>query len=171
MYIFDKCTYYTVDMCKLSNDKILELRESLSINTEDDTKIYMSKTNIEKFDIPDIAIDYDSLDFDEDELEYILEEYLGSHNFYLVFGNNIRWNGESGYTIVDNIIDTVKRNYDCSINIIENPNKDVIICMESSHDCSTGSQVIIIGLTNQEYELLEELDFDDISNFVETKCK
>ena len=166
MNIFEKCTYYNVNLLKLSKEKRDELEKIRSIDS-DCSSLMLSEAEINKVNIPEEAIDYSNTEFDEDELRFILEDKVGKHPAYLVYGEHIKWNGASGYSIVDDICDTVKRDYDCSISIIVTPNARTLIGMESSHDAPTGAKITIIGLTNEEAEQLEYADFSEIEKFVE----
>lgn len=123
----------------------------------------VSSANIEKYNLEDYVKDYDEYD------EVLLGEYLidkiGKYPHYLVFASGCRWNGASGYTICDNILKTVSRDYDISL-YEDKPLKNGYAFTESSHDVPMGSTTYIIGLTEQEYERLEDAEFNEVEEFV-----
>ena len=167
MNILATCTYYAVNLLKLSEKERAKVEEMFSIDA-DCTTLMMSEENINILNLPEESIDYENSEFDQDELEQTLIEYVGKWPYYLVYGDHIRWNGASGYMIVDNITDIVlKRDYDCSINIIEHPKSNVFIGVESSHDVPTGARIIVIGITSEEADKLNDSDFDAVKRFVD----
>lgn len=171
MNILAKCTYYTVNLLKLSEKERAKVEEMFSIDADCST-FMMSEENINILNLPEESIDYENSEFDQDELEQTLIDYVGKWPFYLIYGNHIRWNGADGYMITDKITDTVlKRDYDCSISIIENPKSNVFIGLESSHDVPTGARITVIGITSEEADKLNDSDFDVIEKFVEKRSK
>lgn len=165
MNILAECTLYPIDILKLSEKTREELEKEYSIDS-DCTSILINGNDVEKLSIPEEAIDYDGVEFDSDTLEDVMTSYLGKHPYYLVFGQGMRYNGASGYKIVSNIIETCTRDYDISLSIVEDLGNDTIICIESSHDVPTGHKTIMIGLTNEEADGLEEYDFNEVEEFV-----
>lgn len=164
MNILGSCTYFTVNLLKLSS----KLKEAISRNydIEDNTStLIMSEESINEFNVPSEAIDYSTGEFDEEELRDLLVDMIGNHSDYLVLASGCRWNGSSGYMFCDDIVDTVKRNYSISLRLVEEF-KNGIECMESSHDVPTGSSTYIIGITSEERDHLEDVDFDEIEQFV-----
>lgn len=171
MNILSLCTYYAVNLLKLSEKERTRVEEIYGIDADDST-LMMSEENINILNLPEESIDYENYEFDRDELEQILIDYIGKWPFYLIYGNHIRWTGASGYMIVDTIADIVlKRDYDCSISIIENPKSNVLIGLESSHDVPTGAIITVIGITSEEADRLNDSDFDAIEKFVEKRSK
>lgn len=171
MNILAKCTYYAVNLLKLSEKERAKVEETFSIDADCST-LMMSEESINILNLPEESIDYENSEFDQDELEQTLIDYVGKWPFYLIYGNHIRWNGANGYMITDKITDIVlKRDYDCSINIIENPKSNVFIGLESSHDVPTGARITVIGITSEEADKLNDSDFDIIEKFVEKRSK
>ena len=164
--ILEECSYCDIDLLKINDSIRQELEKNYDIDA-DCTVLRLCESDILKYNIPEEAIDFDSFEFDEYELESILIDNIGKFPYYLVFANGCTWNGDSGYTFCNDIIKTVYRPYDISLSIIENI-KNGILCMESSHDVPTGSKTYIIGLSEEEYEKLEDSDFNDIKDFVES---
>ena len=167
--IFDSVTYYVVDLDKLDEETKKQLSSEYGFFDGDDT-IAMTLHDIDRYGIDSDAVHWDTADFNEDELEWLLESYLNSHPYYLVFASGCRWDGASGYKFCDDIKDTVYRDYDTSISI-EDHGPDCIKCRESSHDVPMGSTTIIIGLDSDDYEKLESADFDTIKEFAMSKFK
>ena len=169
MNILGSCTFYDVNLLKIPADIREKLDKEFDFDA-DSSEVRLSEETIDKYNIPSETVDYDSCDFDEDELEYTLEDLIGNHPNYLVFASGCRWNGASGYTFCDNITDTVKRNYEISLRLVEQF-KNGIECIESSHDVPTGSHTYIIGITDEERDSLEDADFSEIEEFVNRKRK
>lgn len=162
------CTTYTVNLLKINEEIREEIEQSWGKLDADCTEITMTLNDIDDFEIPSDVVDYDSFDFDEEELQYILEDLIGNHPHYLVFASNCTWNGVSGYKFCTNIIDTCARNYDISLTLKEK-GTNAILCTEYSHDVPTGSPTYIIGLSNKEYNKLENADFSEVENFAKSK--
>lgn len=168
MNILGSCTYYDVNVLRLSQDLYDKLNKEYAYIDADCSKLTMSENDISEFHIPCEAIDYDSFEFDEDELEFLLTELLGKHPYYIVLASGCRWNGSSGYKICENILEVCYRNYDITL-ILQEKHKDAIKCIESSHDVPTGSPTYIVGISQEEYEKIEDYDFNDIEKFVLSK--
>ena len=174
--ILDSVTYYDVNLNKVDDEIKKKIEEDFgAIDTElpDSEKIEpdwlnMTAHDIDRYGIDSSAVDWDSGEFIEEELEWLLESYLNSHPHYLVFASGCRWNGASGYTFCENITDTVKRNYEISL-VLEEQGESSIKCIESSHDVPTGSTTIIVGLTEEEYERLEDAEFSEVEKFAMSK--
>lgn len=168
MNILNACTTYNVNLLKVGMDIRAKLEESWGSLDADCQEITMNLNDIEEFEIPSNAVDYDSFEFDEEELQYILEDLIGNHPHYLVFASKCTWNGANGYKFCNNIIDTCVRNYEISLTLREK-GTNAILCTESSHDVPTGSPTYIIGLSNKEYNKLENADFSEVENFAKSK--
>ncbi len=162
-----ECTYHSVNLLKVPNELRNKIMEEAGLDADCTTYIE-SLDNIEFYNIPSEAVDWDDASFDEDQLESILLDTIGKFPHYLVFAQNCKWNGASGYKFCDNILNTVYRDYDSDI-IGEQQGKNAIKCKEYSHDVPTGAPTYIIGLTEEEYEKLLDSDFNDIEQFVQSK--
>lgn len=165
MNLTSQCTYYTVRLYQLPKDLDEHIRNKFAVDA-DCIEFELSEDDISDLDIPSETINYDSYRFDEDEFESIMEDYLGRHSKYLVFGEHIHWNGDSGYMIADSISDACTRKYDFTLNLIEELGSDAILCLESSHDAPTGAQVIFIGLSDEDAGYLEDCEFDEVEAFI-----
>lgn len=168
MNILNSCTSYSVDLLVAGEDIRKNIEESWGSLDADCQEVVMNLNDIEKYDIPAEAIDFDSVEFDEDELKDILEDLIGKHPHYLVFGRGMRWNGVSGYRFCDDIVSTCHRDYDISL-VLKEKGKNAIMCLESSHDVPLGHYTYIIGLSEEDYAKLDCVDFDEISQFVNTR--
>ena len=125
----------------------------------------MTDAGIDFTDIPEYGGTYW-----EETGKKVMSRFLRPANHYLVFAGGCRWNGASGYTIVDSIEKTVQRDYDVIINpCIGVPLGKTLICRESSHDAPMGGETVIVALTDREYASLTDAYFKDVQAFAE-KC-
>ena len=169
--ILDSVTYYAVDLTKVDTEIKKKMEEDFgSLEEENLGNQYLSMTmhDIDKFNIDYKAVNWDSSEFMEDELECLLESYLNKHPHYLVFASGCRWNGASGYKFCDDIKDTVYRDYEVTLTLEEH-SENCIKCRESSHDVPMGSTTIIRGLSKEEYEKLEDAEFAEVEQFAMSK--
>ena len=115
--------------------------------------------------------DYEDF-WDREEFVDTLLFFLKEYNHYLIVGYNSDWRGRTGYSLVNDVIDTVLRNYDVTQNIIgvTNSRKSLLI-MEYSHDVPMGHKTLIVGLTDNEYEKLENSSYEKVMDFADKKEK
>ena len=165
MNILESCTHYTIDLLKLFEIDSKKAEEILSDYGLDADTHYFDVLGTDLDDFPTEVIDYSSAEFDNYELEDLLNSYLGNHPHYLVFASGCRWNGASGYKFCENITDTVARNYDVTLDLQESVSDRAIKCRESSHDVPMGSTTIIVGISEDEYDDLSEKEFKDVEDF------
>lgn len=163
--LFDLCTTYSVNIIQFSEELREKLENYYGPIDADCPYITLCATEINELEIPEEYIDYDSMEFDEDSFEEILENKIGKYPYYLVFANSCTYNGMDGYKICNNIISTCSRPYEISLYLEKEINGKAIVCKESSHDVPMGSTTIIVGLTNEEYEKLEDANFSEIEEF------
>lgn len=161
------CTYYSVDLSKVSPELRTKLINDAGLD-EDQRTYTESGDNLEYYHIPAEAVNWDSAWFDGDELSELLTENIGKFPYYLVFAKNCTWNGSSGYTFCDKIVNTCYRDYDVTL-ILEKTGKNAILCTESSHDVPCGAPTYIVGLNEKEYNKLQDASFDDIEKFALSK--
>lgn len=110
--------------------------------------------------------DYECCDFDEEIFYDFIEDLLGNSNHYLCIDYGANWRGAIGYGIFDNKEKCFVRSYDCSQFIIgATVGGKALSIRESSHDCPTGAEILIIRLTDKEYNMLENKEFNDIIEF------
>lgn len=110
-------------------------------------------------------------DFDGAERAFALEDLLKPSNHYLVMAHSCRWNGASGYKIVDSLDEVLNRDYEVSIypTAVSKGGK-CLVCRESSHDVPMGATTSITALTESEYARLSAwyTDWDTVAKFAET---
>ena len=164
MNILDSCTFYEVDQTKLNSE---QLRNFVG-DSLDEGSLIISLEEIKNADIPEEAIDWESGGFDREELNYILTDKIGRLPHYLVIACGCRWNGASGYMFTDEITKTCERSYDISLDLVEE-GRNAIKCRESSHDVPMGGTTYIIGLTEEEFELLEDKELDKLIEITEAR--
>lgn len=113
---------------------------------------------------------YDGADFDYDELEAKLQQFIRPSKHYLVFAYGVRWDGANGYMFANSLRKAIFRNYETSIYPISaTQNGKTLVCRECSHDVPTGARTVIIALTDTEYECLCRRGFNAIQDFAQ-KC-
>ena len=111
-----------------------------------------------------------------DEYMYkdFISELIKPYNHYLVCAYHCRWDGASGYKIADSLEDALSRDYDYHQYFMGGSRGGkTILLSESSHDVPMGHRVVIIGLTNKEYEKLSywDVDFKTVFDFAERNSK
>lgn len=111
-------------------------------------------------------IDYDYADFDEIQYKDYIHELVKKAEHYLVFLPNSTWNGASGCGIVNSLEDAFYRDYDCSqyVKAVSKGNKAVLL-KEYHHDVPMGHHVVIVALTDREYNKLEDSNFYKMQDF------
>lgn len=164
MNIIEACTYYDFKGT-LTPEDIKVIRDA-GFDYEEGEYQNIDGQSISDWNLEDYII-WESADFDDLECQDLLESWVGKHHHYLVFASGCRWNGASGYTICDNVLDTIRRNYDVTICYRKHIEGRALICDESSHDVPTGSTTVIVGLTDDEYEKLEDAEFSEVEAFAE----
>ena len=88
------------------------------------------------------------------------------YSHYLVVLFNSRWTNASGYKIFDKYIDCFIRDYDVSMYVKSSSGKGKSLGLrEYHHDKPMGHESIIIGLTEAEYEKLENMSIEDIISY------
>lgn len=95
-------------------------------------------------------------DLQEDYISDLINQCFTYDN-YLLFSRNYGWDARIAYKIASNDIDLFYRDYDTNL-YYENSTKNgkIIKMVETSHDAPMGSTFYYIGLTNQEYEKIEQ---------------
>ena len=111
-------------------------------------------------------IDWDWVDFDERLFVDILcfqQGYLQPDAYiYLVLGSCMGWQHLDGYKFADSVPDAMLQDYDCSIYLeISNFDGKVLTYTETSHDAPMGASMIIIALTEEEYDAITDDGYDD----------
>ncbi len=108
-------------------------------------------------------------DFDDYEFTNFISQLIKKGNYYLIFLSHSRWNGASGYKIVNDIDKAFYRDYDCSQYVTGGSiGGKVLQLSEYHHDCPMGHTSYIVALTDKEYERLDNSDFKTIQEFAES---
>lgn len=158
-------TYYTVPIKDIYEDKRAEFDENEDGTVSLDYVTVYSGEYIENYD----NVEYDYTD--EWEIDYILNNLMNykKYSHYLVVLFNSRWTGASGYKITNDYISCFERDYDCTMKLVSGSVKGKFLELrESHHDCPTGHTSIIVGLTEKEYEKLDNMSIDKIIEFGES---
>lgn len=128
---------------------------------ENDTPIIFADLN----DLID-ETDYECCDFDDSIFYEFIEDLLKTSEHYLCIDYGANWRGAIGYGIFDNKEKCFVRNYDCSQFVIgATIGGKALSIRESSHDCPMGAEILIIRLTDKEYNMLQNKEFNDIIEF------
>lgn len=124
----------------------------------------MSEAGIETYDA-------ESAEYDDEQANDILSQFIRPSSHYLVYAAGCRWNGADGYKLVHDMAGLVRRSYDATISpVAASKNGKVLICRESSHDVPMGSTTIMVALTDREYDRFKEADFASVRKWAE-KCR
>lgn len=122
-------------------------------------------------DVYDICEDYCNVEYayyDYDMFKDFID-YLMNHKKYehfLVVAYGCTWRKSTGYSFVHNYEDCFKRNCDVSQYYVKSsPKGKVLVLNEYTHDVPTGYNVVIIGLTDSEYQKLDNSCYDDVIAF------
>lgn len=118
----------------------------------------------------DLYLDCRFVGRDRNALLYALEDLIKEAPHYLVFASNCRWDGASGYKIVDFMEEIVARDYEVSIYPIGvSKGGKTLMCREYSeysHDVPMGARTTIIALTEKEYGRLIDASWEQVAKFV-----
>lgn len=153
--------YYNVPIKNIKEDKINEFEYD-----EDTDYILLDANSLDEYldSYDDVSYEYT----DEDEcfgVSYDLMNYK-KYNHFLVVAFNSTWNGASGYKLCDNYIDCFYRSYDCCMYVVGSSKSGKYLELrESHHDVPCGHTTIIIGLTDKEYEKIENESVENVIDY------
>ena len=167
MNVLAACTYFDVDISKLPKDVYEKIDNDYGGLEDEGAYIRMSEDNIDYYNVPSEAVDYSDGDFDEYELEAIMSDILGNYPHYLVFAAGCRWNGASGYKVVEDVKETCYRGYDITLELKERGKRKALF-RESSHDVPMGSTTYMLGITEEEYDRILDMEFNEVEEFVDS---
>ena len=107
-------------------------------------------------------------DFDEWMFKDFINSLMKFADYYLVCAYNSNWLRQTGYKIVDDVEDAFRRNYDVSQYYRggSSGGKSIMIS-EFHHDCPMGHSTMIIGLTEKEFNKLDNSDFETVIKFAD----
>lgn len=159
--------YYNIPIKDIYEDKRDEFDyEDLNDSVLLDNISIDSGCYVENFD----NIEYDYTD--EIEIEDTIMQLMNykKYNHYLVVLSNGHWTGASGYKIFDNYMECFYRDYGVNMYVKGSSRSGKYLKLrEYHHDAPMGHDSIIIGLTDREYEKLDNMNIDEIIDFGE-KC-
>lgn len=109
---------------------------------------------------------YECCDFDEEIFEDFIDSLIKDSNHYLLVNYGGNWRGQTGYKFTNSKIECFLRDYDCSQYVMGGTTGNKVLSIrESHHDCPMGAEMLIIALTDSEFEKLECSSFDEIIEF------
>jgi hypothetical protein len=130
----------------------------------------------EPYSVPYEAVDYftneNDFYFYEDEFEDYVNGLLKEYPRYIVCAFNHTWDKRTGYKVVKELKEAFMFDYEVSIYLEETSkhNKSALFKIHS-HDNPMGSNFIILGLTYNEFEKVENMGFDSAIDFIKSKTK
>ena len=111
-------------------------------------------------------------EFDDIEFDDFVGELIKKTEHYLIVAYNSNWRGQTGYKFVNSIRDIFIRDYECSQYVMGgNKDNSILSLKEFHHDCPMGFECVVIALTDEQFENLENAKFDDIVSFGDEKRK
>lgn len=108
--------------------------------------------------------------------EYVFSDFINGlikpFEHYLVCAYNSNWLKQTGYKIVDSLEDAFNRSYDVSQYYSggSSGGKSIVIT-EYHHDVPMGHSTMIIGLTDKEFDKLDNSDFETVIKFADEKME
>lgn len=160
--IIGSCTTYNINLSKLS-DEIKELIY-LEYDNRDIEMATLSVNQIRKFNIPSNAIDYNSEEKSEEDLDAMMLNLVGNYNHYLLINERLTHNGFNGHTFISNRVDILDMFQELYIQSELIPNK-VILGKVDFYEDYFNQPITIIGLSDKEYNNIKEMDYFAIKEF------
>lgn len=161
--IQDMFTYEMIDVDKLSEERKIAWGLDEECNT-------LTRADVDKLvelgEIDYCDVSYDYMDWDDVAYYEFIHELVKKANNYLVYLPHSTWRGSSGCGIVNSLEDAFYRGYECSqcVKGVTKGNKAVLL-REAHHDVPTGHDAVIIALTDKEYSMLSNSDFETMEKF------
>jgi|GEM_PF-1836674 len=161
-------TLYPVDIDKVTDEKFLKEYSGADCTVLLDEKA-INSYNQSVYE----ATDWSDGEIDEDFRDEVLSSLLRPSYGYLVFTRGCRWDGASGYKLVKNVEEAFSRSYEASISPVSvSTGGKTLVCCESSHDVPTGSETIVVALTEKEYDRLDYYaDFEEVARFAKNHAE
>jgi hypothetical protein len=161
--IYSLFTYWSVPIDDVAKEYQDEYRENYEDEIAEYDHVVVTEDMIEDFSYADF------MSFERDEfLYYVTDELLpGDYYGYLAFMYRANWRGSSAYTLTEDIERAVFFDHDASL-YYQSKGPGYVKLTYASHDLPMGSDYYIIGLDRDTYETLEELDFNEVKDFVST---
>lgn len=160
----------------LSNIKV-ELRNDfqdweLYSDIADGTMVCIWYTDIDYYCIDNTNWEYDATGRDEYMFEDYIDNLISDYDYYLVCAYNCTWDKRTGYKIVDEKRKIFDRNYDVSQYVIgSDVNGKILLLSELHHDCLTGHETFVVGLTEEDYHKLEDVNWETVIEFANQESK
>lgn len=160
-------TLYPVNIDKVKDEKFLKEY------SDADCTVLLDEEAISSYDQSVYeATDWSDAEIDEDLRDEVLSSLIRSGYGYLIFAKGCRWDGASGYRLVKNVDEAFSRNYEASISPVSvSAGGKTLVCRESSHDVPTGSETIVVALTEKEYDRLDYADFEEVARFAKNHAE
>lgn len=113
-------------------------------------------------------INYEWSDWDDLAYKDFIAQLVKNSNHYMVYLPHSTWRGATGCGFTDDLKDAFYRGYDCSqyVKAVTKGNKACLL-RESHHDVPMGHYVVIIALTDKEYEHYNNSSFEECIKFAE----
>ena len=155
--------YYSIPIQDIYENK----REEFDYENMED-RILIDRATL---DSGEYVENFDNVEYDyTDEIE--IDDYLTSlmnckqYSHYLVVLFNARWTNASGYKFFDNYTECFYRDYDNTMYVKGSSRSGKYLKLkEYHHDKPMGHDSIIIGLTDTEYDKLQNKNIDEIINY------
>lgn len=161
---------YTISLNKLPD--IIKSKLLLdNIITTDLEYVTLCQNIISKYNIPESAIIYDTFNFDEELIYDYLKAVIGEYNNYLTYQEKCTIHNIPGYKIHSELERTPIAVDASAIYVAKEYDNKAIKLIVSSHDYPTGVEVCIIGLSDKEFDKLNDASFDKIQEFINNICE
>lgn len=146
----DACTFGLADLAEVPSDTAKMLQHDGLVDDEDDEHVWLSLSDIQKYNIEDCIIDYM---WDDDMQNCLVDSVFPKKRSgkVLLLANSCTWDHRSGYNIVD-AKDMFIRSYDVNQTVLSSNGK-VCKIRESSHDVPMGYIVLAVSLTKRELNM------------------
>lgn len=159
--VYDLFTYWEVPVEDIKDEYKEDYREIAEENESDG--VIAPAIDIEDFS----SAEYFS--FENDDFLYYVKDQLfegGDYVAYLAFSYGMNYRGDFAYNISRELDNLVFFEYDASL-YFEEKGRDYIKFKLASHDVPMGSDYYILGLSQEDYDIIDNADFEIIQHFIE----
>ena len=165
LVIYDHCATMKVNILELPSDIYDKINEDIRLDADTDC-IEMTLEDMQKYQIPNEAVAFNSCILQTDLLEDLIIEQIGNHPYYLVYID--------GYFKISNITDIV--NTITQHNLLRRALTAYILNTLDNRGFSYfglayPKTTYIVGLTPEEYNQYVNAELSDIEQFVNTIFK
>lgn len=149
-----------------------EYRDNFEIDEQDPTLVPIFFSELSEVAINDNDFEYGWYDYTD--FMIFVNDLIKPANHYLVVAYGSNWRGQTGYKLVSDICDAFFRNDNCSQYVVGSSSRGKsLLITESNHDVPMGYDTLIIALTDNEWNYLNNADFygdfDKIIDFADKK--